>query len=240
MRTAFLCLLSLVAGVAVGLILNFGFFDTGSVQLSPVTVSIAAVNDDNTFSDTGETDDTITNADATPTPSPDLSSNRVLLSRAYNVLNTLKDQDYATLSAMVHPQKGVTFTPYSTVDAQANLNFSAQDIARLANNTEKYIWGLTDGEGAPISMTMSDYFASYVYNADYTQAPIIGIDQVMASGNSLENVAEAYPEGRFVEFHFPGLQPTNQGFDWCSLKLVFEPYNGDYKLVAMIHSQWTI
>lgn len=237
MRTAFLCLLSLVAGVAVGLILNFGFFDT-SIQLSPATVSIAAVNDENTFSDEGGDENNI--AAAMPTPSPDLSSNCILLSRAYTVLNALKDQDYAALSAMVHPQKGVTFTPYSTVDAQANLNFSAQDVARLANNTEKYIWGLTDGEGAPISMTMADYFATYVYNTDYTQAPVIGIDEIMASGNSLENVAEAYPEGRFVEFHFPGLQPTNQGFDWCSLKLVFEVYSGDYKLIAMIHSQWTI
>lgn len=181
-----------------------------------------------------------TDAVYTPAPTPDLTGNRTLLIRATAVLNALQTKDYVTLSTFVHPVKGVTFTPYSTVDAEANLNFNASGISHAADDPIKYIWGLTDGQGAPIELTMADYFNTYVFNVDYTRAPVLGVDQVIGSGNSLENVTEAYPKGRFVEFHFPGLIAENKGFDWCSLKLVFEEYQGDYKLVGIIHSQWTI
>ena len=58
--------------------------------------------------------------------------------------------------------------------------------------------------------------------------------------NALENVAAAFPDGRFVEYHFPGLDPQMEGYDWCSLKVVFEAYNNQWYLVGLIHSQWTI
>ncbi len=227
-------MLSLLAGLAIGLIINFSFLNTG-VPISTQTVTDTA--GDNVLS--ADTEDTALTL-PTPTPVLDLSGNRMLLIRATSVLNALKSKDYATLSTYVHPQKGVTFTPYSTVDTEANLTFSVSGILHAADDPAEYIWGITDGQGAPIQLTMADYFDTYVFNVDYTQAPVIGVDQVIGSGNSLENVAEAYPDGRFAEFHFPGLIEENKGFDWCSLKLVFEEYNGDYKLVGMIHSQWTI
>lgn len=30
------------------------------------------------------------------------------------------------------------------------------------------------------------------------------------------------------------------GYDWCSLKLVFECYQGDWYLVGLVHSEWTV
>ena len=59
------------------------------------------------------------------------------------------------------------------------------------------------------------------------------------TGNALENVAESFPGCRFLEYHFPGLEPKNEGFDWCSLKLVLSPYQGEWRLVGLIHSEWT-
>ncbi len=238
MRSVFLCLLTLIAGIALGLLLSFTLFDSSRSYLN-VSTQISAASDQQSEALSAAADEAAILA-ATPTPSPDLSSNCILLNRAFNVLTALQAEDYSSLANMVHPQKGVTFTPYSTVDAEANLVFSANEISRAADNTEKYIWGLTDGQGTPIKLTISEYFAQYVYNEDYLQAPEIGVDQIMASGNSIENVTEAYPEARFVEFHFPGLVENKQGFDWCSLKLVFEAYQGDYRLVGIIHSQWTV
>jgi len=228
--------LSLLAGLAIGLIMNFTLLASGSLAFSLPTAAIAPNPEASVNSmDAGIADDT-----STPAPAPDLNGNRVLLLRATSVLSALQEENYSNLSTLVHPEKGVTFTPYSTVDADANLNFTATEISHVADDPLDYIWGITDGQGAPIELTMADYFSVYVFNVDYTHAPVIGVDKVIGSGNSLENVTEAYPGGRFVEFHFPGLLPGNEGFDWCSLKLVFEQYNGDYKLVGMIHSQWTI
>jgi len=233
-KTVFLCLLSLLAGLAIGLIINFTLLDARGPVPAP---EISDINGEKARSpEAGEEAIAV----SVPTPAPDLSGNRVLLLRATSVLDALKARDYACLSTYVHPQKGVTFTPYSTVDTEANLNFLLSGITRAADDPVEYIWGITDGQGSPIQLTMAEYFDLYVFHVDYTQAPVIGVDRIIGSGNSLENVAEAYPNGRFVEFHFPGLVEENKGFDWCSLKLVFEEYNSDYKLVGIIHSQWTI
>ncbi len=65
------------------------------------------------------------------------------------------------------------------------------------------------------------------------------MDQVVLSGNALENVAQAYPLpvcGPVLS----GRDPDLGGLDWCSLKLVFAPLEGQWWLVGLIHSQWTI
>lgn len=170
----------------------------------------------------------------------DTGDNALLLQQAGTILKALKGQDYAGLAAYAHPGYGVQFTPYSTVQADRDLRLSAEQIADLGSDSTLYTWGVADGSGAPIRMSGRDYFARYVFNVDYTQAPVIGIDTVMESGNALENVADSYPGCRFVEYHFPGIDPKNEGFDWCSLKLVFSPCQDSWRLVGVIHSEWTI
>jgi hypothetical protein len=151
-----------------------------------------------------------------------------------------KDGDFNALADLAHPKKGVVFVPYSTVDKQKNLNFTADQIRKFGTDKTKYIWGLTDGEGAPIELTAKDYIAKYVYSKDYLSASVIGLNTVAKTGNSLENVKDVFPDASFVEFHIPGEDKKFEGLDWSSLKLVFELYEGDYRLVAVIHSQWTI
>ena len=163
----------------------------------------------------------------------------LLLERARAAVDALAEADYFALSQQVHPEKGVTLTPYSTV-SDCDRVLLPQEVAALPGDEEVYTWGLEDGVGDPIRLTGTEYFARYVYNADYAQAPEQALNQVLMQGNALENVAAAYPEGRFVEYHFPGLDEALEGFDWCSLKLVFEPWQGDWRLVGIIHSEWTI
>ena len=117
---------------------------------------------------------------------------------------------------------------------------TAQQIAALDQDETVYTWGVLDGKGTPIQMTGKEYFQRYVFNADYTQAPQVGVDEVLSTGNAMENVRDSYPDGRFVEYHFPGLDDRREGYDWCSLKLVFEPYQCGWYLVGLIHSEWTI
>ena len=163
-----------------------------------------------------------------------------LLDTAYYLVQALKDEDYAALACFVHPERGVTFTPYSTVDFDTDRTLSQNQINELATDKTVYAWGYRDGRGDQIDMTISQYFETYVFNTDYTKAPQIGVDQVMMGGNALENLTEAYPDCRFIDFCFPQLDPANQGLDWCSLKLIFEPGETNWLLVGVIHSQWTI
>ena len=176
----------------------------------------------------------------TAEPSFSSSDNFPLLNAARTVVRALRQQDYNTLAAFVHPDLGVTFTPYSTVDPESDLSFPREQIMNLEQDTTRYIWGSVDGRGSPIEMTMEEYFARYVFNSDYSQAPQIGVDQILMRGNALENLEEAYPQGRFVDFCFPQLDEANEGLDWCSLKMVFAPGESGWGLVGLIHSQWTI
>ena len=169
-------------------------------------------------------------------PAPDTDR---LLERAEAVLAALSEGDFTALSGLVHPERGVTLTPYSTV-SDCDRVLLPQQAAALPEDEAVYTWGLEDGVGEPIRLTGAEYFDRYVYNADYAAAPEQGVDEVLMQGNALENVAAAYPDGRFVEYHFPGLDEGLGGFDWCSLKVVFAPCRGDWYLVGLVHSEWTI
>lgn len=170
----------------------------------------------------------------------DASENFPLLNTACLVNLFLHDRDYTALAGYVHPERGVTFTPYSTVDFDRDLTFMPEHIRTLDRDKSVYTWGIVDGRGTPIRMTMVEYLERYVYNKDYTQAREIGVDQIMTGGNALENLTDAYPGCRFVDFCIPSTDPVNDGLDWSSLKLVFEPLNDSWYLVGIVHGEWTI
>ena len=222
-KTALLCVLSLLIGCAAGLLGNAAFLN-GRGILPPVDVPAASLVPMTTADPEG----------------PDPSDNAPLLRASLRALEALKDRDYSALASLVHPEKGVTFTPYSTVDPEADITLTRDEVAQAGENGNRYTWGAYDGSGAPIQLTIGGYMDEYVFNADYTHAPLVGVDRVLSTGNSLENVADAYPDGRFVEYYFPGVDPAGNGFDWCGLKLVFELWRGQYRLVGVVHSEWTI
>lgn len=227
-RTLLLPVLALVGGLGLGTLLGSGF-TSASLGMS------GAVNRSAELAVTQASQSA-----ALPTPAPlDPTDNARLLERAENILNYLKEEDYLRLSAVIHPEKGVTLTPFSTVSTEYDRTLSQDQVALLPEDEELYVWGVMDGSGAPIRSTGSDYFSQFVYNADYAKAPEVGVDVILMSGNALENVADAYPKARFVDYNFPGIDPGKNGYDWCSLKLVFEPWQNDWYLVGLIHSEWT-
>lgn len=165
---------------------------------------------------------------------------RQLTDTAYRVLDAISNQDYEALSAFVDKTKGVRFTSYSTVRLEQDLVFTTQDIKSMATDQTKYEWGSMHTDGTPISMTMLDYFKRYVAPINYLLAPRVAVDMVTISGNALENITEAYPECRFVEFSMPTVTPSNNGTDWRSLKLVFEEDGTSWSLVGVIHAEWIV
>lgn len=237
-RIIFPAVLALVAGVCLGVMGTLTLIDTQTLSLPANTTISTSVSP--SVSDALLVDSSDLTAAVTPEPSLDTEENRILLSQAFDVAAVLAQRDYQALSTYVHPVEGVLFTPYSTVEPEANLTFTPAQVAKLEGDDKSYVWGIIDGKGDPLELTAEAYFDCYVYNADYLQAPLLGIDRVIGSGNALENVGEAFPDCRFVEFYFPGLEPEYEGFDWCGLKLVFSEYRGEYKLRAVIHSEWTI
>ena len=161
-----------------------------------------------------------------------------LLNRAYQILHYLNDRDYKQLGEQVHNVKGVIFSPYAFVYEDA-VSFTAEGLKNV-DPKEVFVWGLFDGIGDPMNLSVADYFDRFVFDHNFIQAPLIGIDNLVHTGNTIVNLEEAFPGARFVEFHFPGFNPDYGGIDWASLRLVFEQAGGQWMLIGVVHDCWTI
>lgn len=236
--SVFSALLCLVLGVLLGILLPVPWDEPNLPSLPSPGDPFNTTPPSNAASGSSPASSSAVSGSATEPLNP--KDNVSLLNAAYLAARAFKEEDYPSLASLVHPEKGVTFTPYSTVEPEMDLNFTQDQIKNLSKDDTVYTWGFVDGRGSPIQMTMTQYIQEYVFNTDYTQAPQLGIDRIMVSGNALENLSEAYPGCRFVDFSFPSLDPVNQGMDWCSLKLVFEPGESRWLLVGIIHGEWTI
>lgn len=156
------------------------------------------------------------------------------------VILALKAKDAQAISGFVHPEKGLRFTPYTSVDLERDLVFTAEEVKNFFTDKKKYMWGYYDGIGDEIILTPAEYYDVFVYSNDFADPEKIGYNEVFTYGNAVENQFEAYPGTIIVEYYFSGFDPKYEGMDWQSLRLVFEEYEGDWKLSGIIHNQWTI
>lgn len=159
---------------------------------------------------------------------------------AFAAVKQLKEKNFSALKDLIHPTKGVRFTPYGYIDVEKNLVFSAKEVGSLHENQQIYLWGEYDGTGDPIELSFQEYYKKFVYDADYIQAEEISINKRLGHGNSIDNSMEVYPGATVVEFHFPGFEEKYEGMDWKSLRLVIEKLDDKWYVVGIIHDQWTI
>jgi hypothetical protein len=155
---------------------------------------------------------------------------------AYTVLGYIRDDDFIALSRVVHPEYGVVLSPYATINLTTDRHFSAEQIATLDADTNVYVWGVYNGSGEPIKLTTVEFLEKFVPAADHLEAVFIGINQIVRSGNALENITEIFPNAKFVDFYLPG-EAQFEASDWSSLRLGFEDYDGDLRLVVISYSK---
>src|SRR5512135_2573582 len=58
------------------------------------------------------------------------SPQQLVLDKAFEIINALKDKDMSKVSQYVHPQMGLRFSPYATVKDSDQV-FTADDVAGL-------------------------------------------------------------------------------------------------------------
>lgn len=166
-------------------------------------------------------------------------SSDALTDLAFNAAEAIKARDYKALADMIHPEYGVVFSPYATINLSTNVCLTADQIRHIPDNSEIYVWGLTSDGSEPIQMNITDYFSRYVFDYDYTVAPLIGVNHIVRSGNYVENIADSFPGAQYVDLCYPG-DDSSESEDWSTLRLVFENYNGRLMLTAIIHSEYNI
>lgn len=165
---------------------------------------------------------------------------QIIAARADEVVTALKNIDLVALSSFIHPYKGVRFSPYSYVNVEKDLVFTASSIKEMFSNTKTYPWGVFDGSGLPIEMTFKEYFGRFVYDKDFKNAETISYNTLIGKGNMVNNLKEVYSGCIFVEYYFSRFNPAYDGMDWESLRIVFEEFEGTWYVVGIQHDQWTI
>lgn len=180
-------------------------------------------------------------------PSPTSFANeadakKAIESRAKETIQVLKQHDLKKLAELIHPKKGVQFSPYSYIHVSSDVQVPGSGLAALWTNTSTTHWGDYDGSGDPIDLTFPDYWDKFVYNEDFAAAPQISYNLILGKGNMINNVFSVYPTTSFitVEYHFPGIDPQFDGMDWTSLRLVYENSGSQWYLVAIVHDQHTM
>jgi hypothetical protein len=157
---------------------------------------------------------------------------------AEQAILALKSRDMASLAALIHPQRGVRFSPYSYV-SEGDLLFPQGQVAGLFSDPQTYTWGAFDGSGEPISMTFAGYYERFVYSKDFASAQVVSFNHTIGTGNTIDNAADFYAGAVIVEYFLPGSEQYG-GMDWQSLRLVFQEESGSWRLVGIIHGEWTI
>jgi hypothetical protein len=159
---------------------------------------------------------------------------------AETLVYALAEGDLQTVAAAVHPDKGVRFSPYAYVRPDQDLVFSAGELAGLGEDSSVYHWGTFDGSGRPIDLTFADYLARFVVDVEFDHPDVVGMNTAVGEGNTINNLAEAYPDAVFVEYHLQGIDESYAGMDWRSLRLVLEQEGDAWYLVGVVHDEWTI
>jgi len=169
------------------------------------------------------------------------SQSASLVNEAFTVLGHLATEDGAALANHAHPTRGVRFSPYFNVDVSSDIVlYPGNTIGpNMFTNTTVYVWGEYDGTGDTIAGEYASYHSSFVYDEDYLNPELIGINSIIGTGNMNNNIEDVYPNESYVEFHFTGFDSQLMGIDWRSLVLVFEEDNGVWYLVGVVHGEWT-
>lgn len=160
---------------------------------------------------------------------------------ANEVLIALEQQNGKQLASLVHPKKGVRFSPSAYVDLKLDLIFSRDQIERFWTDRKTYLWGYEDGTGEPIKLTPAHYWRKYILTRNFRKAASINVNNDQAAGNTTNNAAKVYPAATRVEFYIKSSKHGSvEQFDWVALRLVFEHVGDSWFLVGLIYDQWTV
>jgi hypothetical protein len=152
--------------------------------------------------------------------------------QAEKAIEVLKTKNIAALATVAHPVKGLRFSPIATVDANRDVVLAASQLGRgLADPTVR-VWGFDDASGAPIRLTLAEYFRKFVFDRDFSAA-----SPTYNSGDSgSEKAWDEYPNGIVVDYFLPETDKIPEEH----LRLVFEQHKARWYLSGIIHDGWTI
>lgn len=157
--------------------------------------------------------------------------------RARQVILAIQAKNMASLSGIVHPTKGLRFSPYTYINTDTDRVFTATQVRGLAANGRRYLWGEEDGSGDPIRMNFDRYYRGYIYDRNFAAVRDVTYNEPSGGGTMISNLFATYTNAIVVDYYVPG---RSNDMDWKSLRLIFQKHGRVWYLVGIAHNEWTI
>ncbi len=155
-----------------------------------------------------------------------------------SLLKIFEDKNYGELANFIHPTKGVLFSMYGYVDPTRDKRFTKEDYLQYLPTPTKFTWGEKDGTGDLLVISLKDYLSDWVYSRNFSTGAYY-LNTFKGSGNTLNNLEKVFPGTDFTENYIAGSEKYG-GMNWNTLRFVFEQFEGQYYLIAVINDSWTI
>lgn len=164
-------------------------------------------------------------------------SKDIIENKTEEAITLIKNKDFKNLSKIIHPVNGLTISSTPEIKVSSETAISKEHIATWnINDDKKYKWGVIDGEGKEIELTLKEYYDLYIYDNDYLDnAEIVYNKYQQRDESKKNNIYDVYKEGIVVEYFNKGTEENNF-VDWSSIYLCFEKYNNSWYLSGIIHS----
>jgi len=178
-------------------------------------------------------------APSSPTAKP--PAKQTALEFAGQVAAALQAKDLNKLANMVDPNAGVRFSPYAHIDLKKDIVLKPDALRKMSfTSMTTSTWGTFDGSGEEMKLTFAEYYKKFVYDRDFVKIGKPSENKTIKTGNTAFNFSESYPKATFVEYHDPGTASSG-GMDWSSLRIVIKQDSaGAWRLIGIVHDQWTI
>ena len=149
------------------------------------------------------------------------------------ILSALISRDPEALAGHVDAG-GVRLSPSAFVDVETDRVMTPSEVRTLWTKKQPLFWGNAEATGDQILLTPADYFAQYVLDKDYKNAKI-NVNDNTIFGNTTNNIVDAYPGATSIEF----LYKSKDKHDWSALRLVLVDKGAGWRLVGIVHDDWS-
>ncbi len=172
------------------------------------------------------------------TPAVSDVSQQTLRQQALRIQRALANDDFARITNDIHPTRGVRFSMYAYVRPESDKVFSREQYAQYLNESNiRFTWGELDGTGNLLVTPLPEYLDTWV-DADKFNESIVSMNEFKQNGNTINNLKKIYQNSDVVEFYDKGSDKYG-GMDWRIMRLVFDEYQDQRYLVAIVNDQWT-
>ena len=145
---------------------------------------------------------------------------------AKEIINTLKHKDIKKLKRYIHPTRGVLVSYYPDF-YRVKKHFSKDDFIRFYNSNKKLYWGVNEGRGDKVYMSLKEY-----------------INTLSKAAKKVTKIKKSNPYNKgfakrdnLVAYDFKEANP-NPG--WKGVYVVLQKYNNRYYLVGLLYNRWSI